>query len=352
MVAKGNSSSRKCVTLITGANGEVGQGLIHQLCAMADRPGVVVLDRRQVDGTIRRMVDGAFTGDILDTELLDSLASEYEFDTIFHLAALLSTHAELHPETAHQVNVQGTINLLKLATEQGRSCGQPVKFIYPSSIAVYGLPDLQTKRRAGAVREDEYLQPTTMYGCNKLYCELLGGYYAGYYQQLTAPDAVHVDFRGLRFPGLISAHTLPTGGTSDFAPEMVHAAAHGKPYAAFVRADARIPFMVMPDAIKALLMLSEAPRHALKRYVYNVSSFSLSAMEVAERVKKSFPAAEITFEPDRARQGILDTWPADMGDAAARSEWGWSPDYDVGRAFDEYITPEILRSLGVRREAS
>lgn len=352
MVPKSGPASRRRVTLITGANGEVGQGLISQWCAMADRPEVVVLDRREIDETLRRMVDRAITGDILDTDLLNSLSNEYEFDTIFHLAALLSTHAEVHPETAHQVNVQGTINLLKLAAAQGRSRGQPVKFIYPSSIAVYGLPDLNTKQRTGAVREGEYLQPTTMYGCNKLYCELLGNYYAEHYQQLTAPDAIRVDFRGVRFPGLISAQTLPTGGTSDFAPEMVHAAAHGRSYAAFVRADTRIPFMVMPDAIKALLMLSEAPRHALKRHVYNVSSFSLSAMQVAERVKKSFPAAEITFEPDRARQGILDTWPDDIDDTAARSEWGWLPDYDVDRAFDEYITPEILRNLGLQREVS
>ena len=104
-------------------------------------------------------------------------------------------------------------------------------FLYPSSIAAYGLPDLETKMRAKRVREDEWNTPTTMYGCNKLYCEHLGRYYAQHYKQLAADTtAGRVDFRCVRFPGLISALTMPSGGTSDYAPEMIHAAARGEPY--------------------------------------------------------------------------------------------------------------------------
>ncbi len=124
----------------------------------------------------------------------------------------------------------------------------------PSSIAAYGLPDLETKHRAGKVKEDDYNTPSTMYGANKLYCEQLGRYYAKFYKQLAAePQSGRVDFRSVRFPGLISALTVPSGGTSDYAPEMIHAAAKGEPYACFVRPDTRIPFMAMPDGIDALL---------------------------------------------------------------------------------------------------
>ncbi len=103
-----------------------------------------------------------------------------------------------------------------------------------------------------AVREFEWNQPRTIYGCNKLYCEMLGSYYSRYYRQLAAMPGVHVDFRALRFPGLLSALTLPSGGTSDYGPEMIHAAAQGQPYACFVQSDTRIPFMAMPDAVRAL----------------------------------------------------------------------------------------------------
>lgn len=341
MFVRTRNPLREKVILITGANGEVGHGLIKQLFAMQDKADVVSLDLRGLDPSMHHMVNRSITGDILDTELTDLLLNEYEIDMIFHLAALLSTHSEFNPETAHRVNVQGTINLLKLAIEQGRSRGHPVKFIYPSSIAVYGLPSVEAKAAAGAVDEHQYLYPTTMYGCNKLYCEHLGRYYAEYYQQLSALKSIGVDFRCVRFPGLISAQTMPTGGTSDFAPEMLHAAAAGRSYDCFVREDVQIPFMVMPDAIKALMKLADAPRDDLGHYVYNVSSFSLSAGDVRDRVNASFPHADIRFEPDPSRQGIVDTWPSDVDDSAAREEWGWSPDYDVDRAFNEYLIPAI-----------
>jgi nucleoside-diphosphate-sugar epimerase len=110
-----------------------------------------------------------------------------------------------------------------------------------------------------------------------------------------------------------------------------------------VRPDTTIPFMAMPDAIKALLMLADAPREQLTQAVYNVSSFSLSAAEVAELVQKAFPGTQIDYEPSSGRQNIVDSWPADIDDSAARRDWGWSPDYDVNRAFLEYLIPTIRK---------
>ena len=158
-------------------------------------------------------------GDILDKMLLGRLMAEYEITTIFHLASILSTKAEYNPETAHEINVEGTINLLRLGVELSQWQGQPVKFIYPSSIAVYGLPNTATKKKEGRIKEYMWCSPITMYGCNKIYCEHLGRYYSKHYQQL-AKDPVKntIDFRCLRFPGLFSADTTPTGGTSDYGP--------------------------------------------------------------------------------------------------------------------------------------
>ncbi|MAS35796.1 MAG: epimerase [Anaerolineaceae bacterium] len=333
---------RPKVTLITGANGEVGHGLIRELYAMKDQPPVVVLDIRGLDSHMEPLVDTTIVGDILDENLLDTLMSEYEIEAIFHLAALLSTHSEFRPAAAHRVNVQGTINLLQLAVEQSRWRGEPVKFIFPSSIAVYGMPDLATKAAAAPLEEYAYTMPTTIYGCNKLYCEHLGRYYANHYRQLaTTPEESGVDFRCVRFPGLISALTMPTGGTSDYAPEMLHAAAKGEPYESFVRPDTEIPFMAMPDAMKALLSLAAAPRDQLSQLVYNVTSFSLSAEEIATIVQEEFPGAQIGYAPTPGRQNIVDSWPREIDDRAARQDWEWAPDYDAERAFREYLIPTI-----------
>jgi nucleoside-diphosphate-sugar epimerase len=213
--------------------------------------------------------------------------------------------------------------------------------VYPSSIAVYGLPDLDTRKRAGRVAEDDWNKPATMYGCNKLYCEQLGTYYARHYKQLAVDAVSRVDFRAVRFPGLISAFTVPSGGTSDYAPEMIHAAAQGEGYQCFVRPDTRIPFMAMPDGVEALLKLAAAPRERLSRTAYNVRAFNPSAEEIREVVVRAFPEADITWHIDEKRQGIVDSWPADVNDGAARRDWGFAPAYDFERAFREYLIPNI-----------
>jgi len=335
--------ARKEVVLITGANGEVGHGLIEYLAERGE-VNIVALDVHPLDKRLRPYCQEMIVGDVLDTMMLGRLVFEYEIRTIYHLASILSTKAEFNPEAAHRVNVDGTLNLLRLAVEQSAWQNRPVKFLYPSSIAVYGLPDLETKAAAGAVAESDYCQPTTMYGCNKLYCEQLGRYYARHYRQLAQDNAqASVDFRAVRYPGLISAFTVPTGGTSDYGPEMLHAAAQGQPYRCFVRPDACLPFMAMPDAVRALVELEAAPREALTRDVYNVTSFSLSAEEIYERVRRYFPQAQVTFEPDLKRQAIVDSWPQDIDDSAARRDWGWQPAYDADRAFEEYLVPNIVK---------
>jgi nucleoside-diphosphate-sugar epimerase len=337
---------RKPVILITGASGEIGHGLVTRLGRDPDR-AIVTLDLNPIAPELAPLVRQQYVGSILDTQLLDRMLAEYEIDLVFHLAALLSTRSEFAPTTAHKVNVEGTINLLEFAQKQGESHGRAVAFLYPSSIAAYGLPSLEAKTRAGKVKEDDFTHPTTMYGCNKLYCEMLGDYYARHFKRLAAgPQSGRVDFRAIRFPGLISAATQPSGGTSDYAPEMIHAAAAGKPYTCFVRPDTRIPFLAMPDAVEALLTLAEAPRDKLTRTAYNVGAFNPSAAEFRDIVLKHFPGASITMQPDEKRQGIVDSWPADVDTAVARTDWGFRPKYDLERAFRDYLIPSVTERYG------
>jgi threonine 3-dehydrogenase len=327
--------------LITGAGGEIGHGLVTRLAEDPAR-AIITIDVNPLDADLARRVAREFSGSILDRGLLERVLAEYQVELVFHLAALLSTRSEFTPMAAHEVNVAGTLNLLEFSQREAESHGRPVVFMYPSSIAAYGLPDLATKTQAGAVREDQWTLPTTMYGCNKLYCEHLGRYYARHYKQLSAePQHGRVDFRCVRFPGLISAQTVPSGGTSDYGPEMLHAAAKGEPYACFVRPDARIPFMAMPDAIEALLRLAAAPRASLTLPAYNVQAFNPSADEIRGIVQREFPGAQVTFEVDERRQGIVDSWPGEVDDSAARRDWGFAPRYDLERAFGEYLLPAI-----------
>jgi threonine 3-dehydrogenase len=338
----------KDVVLITGANGEVGHGLTAHLARSNAR--IVTLDLQPVDKWVQDYCLKSIQGDILDSGLLEQIAEQYQIETIYHLASILSTQAERSPETAHRVNVEGTLNLLRFAAKESHRASGPIRFLYPSSIAAYGLPDLITKMRVGRINEYEWCLPTTMYGCNKLYCELIGRYYSCYYKRLDN-DTVRpqIDFRALRFPGLISAATVPTGGTSDYGPEILHHAAKGLPYECFVRPDTLLPFMVMPDAVKALVQLAAAPRERLSCHVYNVTSFSLSAFEIAEIARKAWHGAKVAFNPDPSRQAIIDSWPGDIDDSAARRDWNWQPDYDQVQAFEAYLIPALQERYGAQR---
>ncbi len=340
---------RQPAVFITGAGGEVGHGLISSF-SKEGRPDIVATDLRELDRGLREKCAATYLADVCDRDALDRILSMYQVKEMYHLAAVLSTRAEFAPEIAHQVNVNGTVNMLQIAAEQGRMYGEPVKVVFPSSIAVYGFGSNKHKSEVGAVSEYEHCKPSTMYGCNKLYCEHLGRYYAHSYRQLASDSSAGddknrgvVDFRCVRYPGLISAETIPTGGTSDFVPEMLHAAARGEAYTCFVREDSRIPFMTMPEAIDATLQLAVAPRNKLSQIVYNIASFNPSAGEVADLVKQYFPSASITFEPDERRQAIVDSWPEALDCSVAENDWGFVPKYTLEQAFEHYLVPRITK---------
>ncbi|KKQ25197.1 MAG: hypothetical protein US62_C0003G0026 [Candidatus Woesebacteria bacterium GW2011_GWA1_37_8] len=331
----------KRIALVTGANGEVGHLLLGKLAA--GNYEVVALDLNDLDQTLSGFVKKFYKGDITDEALLSSIFQNEHIDIVFHLAAVLSTSGEKNPELAHHVNVGGTLNILKSANTISQASKKKITVIYPSSIAVYGLPDLVTKNSASFIGEGQFTNPITMYGINKLYGENLGIYFEKYYKLLEKSQERYIDFRCIRFPGLISAVTVPSGGTSDYAPEMIHTAAQGQGYESFVREDSVLPFMAMPDAVKALLLIADAQKEKLTQNVYNVSSFSVSAKEIAEIVLKVFPETMIGYNPDPARQRIVDSWPSNVNDTTARRDWSWSPDYDIKKAFEEYLIPEITK---------
>jgi threonine 3-dehydrogenase len=334
--------------LITGANGEIGHGLIKFLSGEPDTK-IVALDRSPTDD-YQRTVE-FYKGDILDQNLIEELNRKFEFDTIFHLAAILSTGGERDPLVAQRVNVDGSLNLLNLADAQSQKRGKPVVFVFPSTIAAYGFDSLEQKLKSGKIDESRFLNPTTMYGLNKLYVEHLGTYFGENFRRFnTEPNITRIDFRAVRLPGIMSADSLPTGGTSDYGPEMIHAAAQGKAYECFVTPDSQLPFMVMPDAVSALIDISRAPKAKLSQTVYNVGSFAITAAEIRAEVLKYFPAARITFKANPQRLAIVNSWPADVNDSKARTDWGWNPEFDKASAFRDYLIPGIMRRYATQMQ--
>lgn len=335
------ASGRPNAVLVTGAGGEMGNDLIRSISENEESVAIVGFDLRPLDEKIASHCTETVCGDVRDGTLLEELSTRYSFGRIYHLAALLSSSAERSPGQAYDVNVGGTMNLLRLAVDERDETGTSPLVFFPSTIAVYGHTSLEGKLVAGAIDEDQCLEPRTMYGCNKLAAEHLGRYYTKHHRQFDEGPTGSIDFRAIRFPGLISAETLPTGGTTDYGPEMLHAAARNEPYTCFVREDSQLPFMTMPEAIDAILAISRTPRSALTRTAYNVRSFAPTAGGIERALRAHFPDLEVGFDPNPGRQMIVDGWPADTDDTAARRDWGWESTHTLESALESYLIPGV-----------
>ena len=343
---------RKSAVLITGANGEMGRGLIDQLSKQG-LSNLVALDLNPLDQSIAKLCIDQIVGSILDVEIIKQLNDQYDFVMIYHLAAMLSTQSETLPHKAHDINVNGTLNLLNMAVDQGKLQKLPIKFFFPSSIAVYGFNNLKEKMAAGAILENHYRDPMTMYGCNKLYCEHLGNYYNKNYQCIGKEKYPKIiDFRSIRFPGIISSQTIPTGGTSDYLPEMLHSAANKKSYKCFVRKNTQIPFMTMPDAIEGIIKLMQSPINSLSQTVYNISAFSPTVDEFREEISQYFPQFSLEYIINKDRQKMVDSWPTDLNDSAAQKDWGWNAMYNLKSGLRDYLIPNIKKKYSINGDNS
>ncbi len=306
--------------LITGAVGQIGIELTEGLLSRFPASRVVASDIRSAAGApadIRYL-------DITDKAQIARLVMEERIDTIFHLAALLSARGEQNPQLAFAVNLGGLLNVLEVARQHGVK-----KVIMPSTIGAFGpdTPKIDTP-------DDTLMRPTSMYGITKLAGELLLEYYS---------RRSGIDGRSLRFPGIISSRTEPGGGTTDWADDFYRKAVRGEKAICFLRADTRLPFMYMPDAVEALIGLALAERSRLSRSVYNVHSLTLAPTELAKFLQGTFPDFEPLYQPD-SRQAIADSWPQSLDDHHARTDWDWSPQYDLQR-----MTADMLKNLKPKR---
>ena len=312
--------------LLTGAGGQIGHDLIGALAAQGHQVVSTDLAPRPPSHAHAEGVDWQRL-DVTDAAAVQHMFTDIRPDLVFHLAAILSARGEADPRLAYDVNQTGTWNVLEACRR-----AKVTRLIFTSSIAVFGPPP--SGPLPDPCPDDVALHPTTMYGATKVSGELLCAYYRSRYG---------IDCRGVRFPGLISA-AMPGGGSSDYALFMYVDAVRKGHYEAFARADTRIPLMYMPDGVRALLELAFADKDRLTRTIYNIAAFSPRADEIAKSVLRAIPAAKFTYQPDPVRQGILDSWPKAIDDAAARRDWGWKHKYDLDGMTDDLV-PRIRRML-------
>uniref|UniRef100_A0A9J8AI78 L-threonine 3-dehydrogenase, mitochondrial n=1 Tax=Cyprinus carpio carpio TaxID=630221 RepID=A0A9J8AI78_CYPCA len=254
--------------------------------------------------------------DILDYKNLREIVVNNRISWLIHYSALLSAVGEANVSLARDVNITGLHNVLDVAVEHG------LRLFIPSTIGAFGpmsppnpTPDLCIQR------------PRTIYGVSKVHAELMGEYYHHRYG---------LDFRCLRYPGIISADSQPGGGTTDYAVQIFHDAVKTGNFVCNLRPDTRLPMMFIDDCLRATLEVLEAPAEVLSMRTYNISAMSFTPEELVQEIRRHLPDLQVTYETDPVRQAIADSWPIVFDDSNARSDWGWKHNYGL---------PELVQTM-------
>lgn len=293
--------------LITGGTGFLGKALAEQLIERGDR--VILFDLNpNLDGfdplgTDIEVIKGDITG---LSEVLDAV-KDRQIDSIFHLSSMLSIPADDNPWAAYRVNADGVMHVLEAA----RLFGVP-RVIFPSSMAVYA-------GNTGSIDESTGQAPDSMYGATKIFAELLGRFYHRKFG---------IDFRAVRFCTVVGLGAR-TKHMTQYMAWMIERSLQGEPFEVWVAESTRNPFLYFKDAVRALVMLGDAPAEEIKTRVYNLAGTESTAEEFARMVKKHVPGARITFRPDPDAMRLFGKGTGKVDETAARTEWGWRGEYGV-----------------------
>ena len=296
--------------LIIGATGQIGSELTMLL--RRNYSGNVVagyIPGAEPKGELKESGPSAIV-DITNPQQIADAVSQYQVDTIYNLAALLSAVAENKPQLAWKIGLGGLFNTLEVARE--KHCA----VFTPSSIGSFGPGTPKDK-----TPQDTVQRPKTMYGVTKVSGELLSDYYF---------TRFGVDTRSVRFPGLISYVTPPGGGTTDYAVDIYYSAAKGEKFVCPIAEGTYMDMMYMPDALNAVVQLMEADPSRLKhRNSFNIAAMSFEPGQIAAEIRKHLPDFKMDYQIDPVKQAIADSWPNSMDDSCAREEWGWKPEYNL-----------------------
>ena len=311
--------------LVTGSYGQIGTELVGALRKKYGGDNVVASGRKKPPKILTE--DGPYVHlDILDVNQIHSMLVDNDINIIIHNASVLSGVGEKNPQLAFSTNVEGAFNILEATRILDLD-----QVMIPSSIAAFGP---NTPRHN--TPNDVIMRPTSAYGVTKVFIELWGEYYNKRYG---------IDFRSLRYPGIISSEALPGGGTTDYAVEIFYEALKNKHYTSFLEKGTYLPMMHMNDCIKCTIDLMEADASRLKHRSFNITAMSFAPEELAAEIKKHIPDFEIDYAPDY-RQAIAESWPASIDDSAAREEWGWEPEYDL-TAMTKDMLDKLSKKLGI-----
>lgn len=263
--------------LVTGAAGYIGSALVRAL-GEAD---VIATDQTSLP------FRSGVVGNIAYPQFARSLVTP-QVDAVFHLASLVSGGAEQNFELGTKVNLDATRDLL----EACRLAGHCPKFIFASSIAVYGgpLPD--------PVTDETPPLPRMSYGAQKLVGEVLIDDYS---------RRGFIDGRALRLPAVLVRPGTANTAVSGWSSAIIREPLAGRDYVCPVAPETRLACISLTKVVRAFQRIAQVEELGPKRTVL-LTGISVSAGEMWNAVRPK-ARGKVRFEPDPALQKIIDSAP-------------------------------------------
>jgi UDP-glucose 4-epimerase len=287
--------------LVTGGAGFIGSNLVRALLERGD--DVRVLDNFST-GNRENLAD-------LEVEVVEGELRSYErvhnavrgVEVVFHLGALGSVPRSVQdPLTSNAVNVEGTLNVLLAARDEGVR-----RVVFSSSSSVYGT------RRELPVTEDQAPDPLSPYGVAKLAAERYCVSFSRVYESFESVVVRYFNVFGLR--------QSPFSQYAAVIPLFITAIAAGEPVTIDGDGEQSRDFTYVSNVIDATILAADAA--GVSGRIFNVAaSAPASVNHVAETIGRLLDRpVEKVFAPSRAGD-IRDSW-ADIG--RARESFGWEP---------------------------
>jgi threonine 3-dehydrogenase len=306
--------------LITGGSGFIGVELAKDL--LAEGHSIVIFDLKPPKTLVAAGGSISYVGgDITNFSQVLNAVRDFRPEVIIHLAAILSAPSENNPWASISVNGMGTYHILEAAR-----LFDSKKIILTSSLAVYVNPE----RKIEIVTEETPQRSVLIYGVTKVFSELLGLYYH---------KKFGIDVRGIRLPVLIGPN-VNSPGFGQYNSRLVEAAILGQPFEVTVPEDTVVPLLYVKDALRSLILLNKAPEDGLKTRIYNVGQIMPppTALDLVNAVRKHFPEAKISFNPDPVTTEVSKNTPREIRCDEAEKEWGWRVSYSLDEMVKDFIT--------------
>ena len=283
--------------LVTGAAGYIGSALAQALAA-----GHEVLGTDQ-------SAPAAIVGNLAYPPFARSLVTP-QIDAVFHLASLVSGGAEQNFELGTKVNLDATRDLL----EACRLAGHCPKFVFASSIAVYGGVHHVTDETPPA--------PRLSYGAQKLVCEVLIDDYT---------RRGFIDGRALRLPAVLVRPGGPNTAVSGWSSAIIRESLAGRDHVCPVRPDTRLACISVNKVVQAFIHALELESGKLgNRRTLPLNGISVSAQEMSDAAK-----GKVRFVPDPAIQAVMDGAPKSVFSKRSAA-LGFPESKSIGEIVREY----------------